>query len=221
MNQIINIYRYDNGIISPIETVLNYKELDEIPLIINTKNSSKLPTEYDILNFQKYDITKICVEDTIILENSAQILEFIRFLREITSLGIRVSWNGKAEKNFPIKQINHLYPPETLEGVENEKLITWQNSYRYGQFYMRMGLDFIKIKDKRPFHSPLIYTIGDPDIRSILDKFFNPIHISKLTDLEKAATSMLLKYNFLLEIDDTFLRLPYRIKKWPIPAFEI
>lgn len=222
MNLVINHYDWvSNGLLAvPSSATEDFCQSD-LPLRINIEQQYQLPSSKEISTLLHKGITLIEIQGQVVLEDSYQSLEFIRFLRDVTSYGIRIIWGGHIDNTFPIEQLAHLYPPElSIQGINIERIMQWQNSYKFGLYFMRQGPDFFILKDKRPFRSPVTFTIGDPTMRSTFEKLNAPIkwNDGNLDEAEIAAAKLLLDHCLVLSLADSVIRLPYRINKWPIPA---
>ena len=151
-------------------------------------------------------------------------LEFIRFLRDATGHGVRVLWGGWCDPELPLDQLVHLYPPEyTLKGPADGLVERWRQSYRYGLLYWRQGPGFIKIKDARPFPgNPVKVTFGDPRLLSAFGRLEEPVDLAAYhEDWWPSAIDTFHQTHLCFASDGMGIRLPYRMRVWPIPAFSI
>ncbi|MFC5775856.1 DUF5825 family protein [Ectobacillus antri] len=222
MNLVISHYDWtSDGLLATQTHSVERNYQSNLPLKVNIEEQHQLPSVTEILTFIHQGITRIEVQGAVVLEDSYQSLEFIRFLRDVTSFGMRITWGGYIDNKFPVEKLTHLYPPElSVQGISTDQVTKWQNSYRFGLHFMRKGPGFILLKDRRPFRTPVTFTIGDPIICSVFEKLTTPLRQTEdtLTDGEIAAIKLLLNHNLVLALSDSVIRLPYRINKWPIPA---
>ncbi|QHE59790.1 hypothetical protein FHE72_01100 [Rossellomorea vietnamensis] len=190
----------------------------ELTVQVNLDSYSYLPLNNEIVNFINAGKTLIEVRGTVSLNSDRKTIEFIRFLRDVTSYGCRIDWSGIADSYFPIDLISHLYPPISMKGIDIDKVNLWQQSYRFGQFYLRKGPNFLNIMDKRNYRSPLTYTIGDPVIYSLFEKLNMPVALNdnELTEIENEALNVLLHHKLAISNNNYVIGLPYRIHKWPV-----
>lgn len=187
----------------------------ERPLIINSENSRSLPSEEEIRNLiinQK--ITLVIIKNTVDLDQTTETLEFLRFLRDCTSFGIRIKWKTIISPNIPLENLFHLYPPSYAFQVSEETHERWKKTFEYGNLYFRKGPDFMTIKDKRISKSPLNFTIGDKTIQRTISKIITPTGNLALVDSELAAVSLLEEHKLVMTHENTSMFLPYRIRNW-------
>jgi Family of unknown function (DUF5825) len=191
---------------------------NELTVQIDIEKRSYLPLNNEITQFINNGKKIIEIRGKVSLKNDRNTIEFIRFLRDVTSYGCRIVWSGIADTNFPIELISHLYPPLSLTGIDKDKVEIWQQSYRFGQFHLRKGPGFLKIMDKRNYRSPLTYTIGDPIIISLFERLnmLVALNDNQLTKIEHDALNVLSQHKLVISNDNYVIGLPYRMHKWPV-----
>lgn len=185
--------------------------------IINTNYSNGLPSKEEIeILIIDYKITQIIIENNIVLDETTETLEFLRYIRDCTSFGIRIEWKACISQDISLENLYHLYPPTYVSGITEKEHGLWKNSFEYGLLYYRQGPDFITIKDRRVNKSSINFTIGDITLQSIIKKMDIPYLIdSQVIDgKERAAINLLKEHHVVINFKEKALFLPYRIQKW-------
>lgn len=135
------------------------------------------------------------------------ILHFLRFLREAASHGIDVVWESAGDLGCDTRLLYHLPPPAGDR--------SWRSAYRYGLCHYRVGPGFVTVTDRR--RGPAVPVILR-DTREIgLIRGLDRPGPSE----ESSAFARLLHAGLLVGHGRHALRLPYRLRRWPIPCTAI
>jgi hypothetical protein len=142
-------------------------------------------------------------------------LRQVQLLRECVSLGVRICWKGKIDKDFNLKPFFHLPPPISLNASESI-LNDWRETYQFGTFFWRQGPEFIFVKDIRDPKNSAKFIIDDAPMISIINQCLKPTKTNTFKGKELFVEE-LIEEGILFECQDYILTLPYRIMEWPIP----
>jgi hypothetical protein len=144
-------------------------------------------------------------------------LRLLRFLRAATSATLRVDWELAGRPLVAERDLLHLVPPTGGADAAGAACATaWRAGYRYGSYHYRRGPDFVTVKDIRPGEPPVHLTI-DGDSAA---QFRALTEAEQLTDLSPAATAALadaVEFGLAVRGERTFLVLPWRMRRWPVP----
>ena len=131
------------------------------------------------------------------------VLRFIRLLREAASEGIEVTWRGALDL-CASELLYHLPPPEGDA--------RWRQTFRYGLCHYRVGPDFLLVSDSRRGRAvPAV--LRDQARIAVLNALDRP---ERLPD--GPALTALLDVGLVVRHEGVAVRLPYRLRRWPIPC---
>ncbi|HEX5405532.1 MAG TPA: DUF5825 family protein [Pseudonocardiaceae bacterium] len=144
-------------------------------------------------------------------------LGLLRFLREATSKTLRVAWQLAGRPLVAERDLVHLVPPTAgVDSAAAECVTAWRGGYRYGSYHYRWGPDFVTVKDIRPGGPPVHLTIDGDSAQ----QFRELTDVADLADLSPAATTALadaVEFGLAVRGERTFLVLPWRMRRWPVP----
>jgi hypothetical protein len=147
-------------------------------------------------------------------------LELLRCLREATGHTPGLSWRLAGRPRVPIRTHVHLTPPtDGVDPAAREYAARWRAQYHYGSFYYRQGPDFITVRDVRPGGdaSRLVIRSGAADFRSMVDAHA----VDDLTVAQREMVPTAVDAGLVLVADGALVVLPYRLRRWPVPASAI
>lgn len=135
------------------------------------------------------------------------ILHFLRFLREAASHDINVVWESAGDLGCDTRLLYHLPPPAGNPA--------WRSAYRYGLFHYRVGPGFVTVTDQRRGPAVPITLRRTQEVR-LVQNFDRPGPSE-----ESSAFVTLLQSGLIISRGRDALRLPYRLRRWPIPCTAI
>lgn len=144
-------------------------------------------------------------------QEPAGCVRFLRFLRDASSSGLRVVWNGTIDIPGIDSRIVHLPPPRSGTHAG------WRNGHRYGQFYWRRGPGFVHIRDRRPDQGAArILVDGEQDL-AVFETLLTAQRLAGLPQDLRVSAMALVHEGIALKVGDWVTILPTRLPAWPIP----
>lgn len=137
---------------------------------------------------------------------------FLRCLRDALEHGITVTWDGDLDPGVRgaaggSASLFHLPPPTSCRDHE------WVARYRYGLCHFRVGPRFWTLVDRRAGPTAVPVVLRDQEELTILRETAEPVPVPA-----SEARRRLAERGLILEHDGVVLRLPYRLRRWPIPC---
>ncbi|MFI0450223.1 DUF5825 family protein [Actinomadura sp. 6N118] len=147
-------------------------------------------------------------------EQPDQTLQFIHRLREGVGVGAVHTWRGEIVPPIRADLLCHLPPPAGNGNGAEE----WRSRFRVGLCYYRQGPGFVQIKDVRDHDTAATFVIDTPALLTGFLRCLEPTPLADLTLDQQEAAEALVNERLLLRLGDHVLTLPYRMKRWPVPA---
>jgi hypothetical protein len=145
-------------------------------------------------------------------------VRFIAFLRDAYGEGLPVRWVGCVDAEIA-GLISHLPPPQ--RSCAEASVAAWREAHVFGLAYWRQGPSFIMVKDTRPARAAARFLIYDEITRDAFLFARQPrVLVGVAPDVEQAIDS-LVQEGLVLRIGTWVTVLPYRMRRWPIPAFAV
>ena len=185
-------------------------------------------------------VRKVTLPDVVDLAaGTEEALRALLLVRELTSLGIAVDWrlrlDGRAADAW--RAYSHLHPPAELLAPAGEPtwggrvgevppvggstmiglardLAVWGEKFFLDKCAYRRGPGFVQIRDRRAGRLSLI-TIDDPRCLAVMKRLDGGVR-SALVD--PTIVRDFDEEKLIGRIGDFLLWLPYRIRRWPLPA---
>jgi hypothetical protein len=150
-------------------------------------------------------------------------LAFVRLLRDAASFGVPVAWQGVVEEGIDPRVLIHLAPPAPMAGENTSvNVAEWRHFYQPGLCYYRLGPGFIFIKDVRwEGEHAARYRFELDGIERIIDQLETVVDTTTLDDAARGALEDLTTEHLALRLGGLATLLPYRMRRWPVPALEI
>ncbi|WP_327108168.1 DUF5825 family protein [Nonomuraea glycinis] len=148
-------------------------------------------------------------------ERPEDTLSFVRRLRDHLAEGVVPAWSHELPASLNWEMVCHL-PPPSGTGDDADR---WRRRFRIGLCYYRQGPGFIQVKDLR--EEPVTLLLDDPSVVDVFVRCLEPTSLRLLSADEAAAAEALLNERLLLRLGDFVVTLPYRMKRWPIPAYAV
>ena len=146
-------------------------------------------------------------------------LDFLRFLRDAMSHGLRVRWDGRLGAGLPVRAVSHLTPPAGGASLAlNPAVAAWRQRFAYGRCYWRAGPDFVLVSDARAGRVAAAWTIADPVTVELFTRLMQPTAVADCCGDPATARAVadLRDKDLVLQLGDRLLSLPYRMRRWPI-----
>ncbi|WP_131737613.1 DUF5825 family protein [Actinomadura roseirufa] len=138
----------------------------------------------------------------------------IAFLVRMTSLGLPLEWGGPVA-DLPCELLVHLAPPSHGDAAAD----AWRAAHRYGLCYWRRGNGFAAVQDLRA-EPGARYVIHEPDVLDLFHRLADPLDVTALPAGDRASLADLLDAELAVEIGGSAVRLPYRLRRWPVPVID-
>lgn len=124
-----------------------------------------------------------------------------------------------ADLDPAVNLIIHLNPPELISGVPNAAamLAAWRIRYFFHACIYRRGPGFIQVRDRRYGQLSRI-TIDEPDYLAVINEIQIPAPAESLP--EDIVTDLAAE-NLVARIGDFVWWVPYRVRRWPMPAMAL
>jgi hypothetical protein len=142
-------------------------------------------------------------------------VDFLRFLRDATTQGLRVNWRARIGTGLSIASIAHLPPPSGGAGLAlNPAVSAWRERFRPDAFVWRQGPGFILLMDSRPGAPRRRSRLVDAEVLSLFHDLQTP---KKCPGNEsRSALKALEDEHAVLELGSLVLALPVRQTRPPI-----
>lgn len=150
-------------------------------------------------------------------------LAFVRLLRDAASFGVPVAWHGIIDEGLDARLLIHLAPPGPVPGEQTSvNLAEWRHFHQPGLCYYRLGPGFAFIKDVRwEGEHAARYRFELEGIERIVAELETVADSATLADDAKGALEDLTTEHLALQLGGLATLLPYRMRRWPVPALEI
>jgi Family of unknown function (DUF5825) len=153
--------------------------------------------------------------------SSGALAILVAWLRDQMAAGVIERWTGVVADNVDTTLLHHLPPPEAAAAQTADtdpRLTAWTAAFRPALCYYRVGPGFIHVKDIRDPAASARLTLDYPAHRQLFLRCLRPTLVDDLTDAEHAAVAALTQERLLLIADGLAVTVPYRMRRWPIPA---
>jgi hypothetical protein len=138
-------------------------------------------------------------------------------LRDAFGMGRVLNWRAEAIPQTVVPLLWHIPPPENAAPDFAE----WRSVFRPGLCYYRRGPRFVQVKDVRDPEEAGSFTIDEPHVLRAFLRCLRPTALTDLDALERDAAEALLDERLLLRAADQVVVLPYRMRRWPVPAMSL
>lgn len=138
----------------------------------------------------------------------------VAWLRDSLSEGELPRWRAVGLPAAQVPLLVHLPPPES-GGDEHAR---WRSAFRRGLCYFRRGPGFVQVKDVRDPTSSAGFVL---DVPEVIEVFLRCLRPTPATGVDADAAEVLLHERLLLRVGDQLVTLPYRMRRWPVPAMAV
>ncbi|MFY0580666.1 DUF5825 family protein [Cystobacter fuscus] len=99
----------------------------------------------------------------------------------------------------------------------------WREGHAYGRCYWRSGPGFVLVRDCRVGRDAARFTIDDPATLRTFLALGIPRRVSEVRTDAAAEDALvrLLEERLVLQLGEWLVALPYRLRRWPVPAMAI
>lgn len=150
-------------------------------------------------------------------------LAIVRLLRDAASYGVPVAWHGLVEQGVDPLLLVHLSPPGPVDGEETSVSIAeWRLFSQPGLCYYRMGPGFVFIKDVR-WRGALAarFRLELDGIEKMFETLETVVDVARLDPATATVLDDLSTEHLVLKLGNWATLLPYRMRRWPVPALEV
>jgi hypothetical protein len=154
-------------------------------------------------------------------DSSGALALLVAWLRDQLAAGVVERWTGVVADNVDTTLLHHLPPPERAAAQTADtdpRLIAWTAAFRPALCYYRVGPGFIHVKDIRDPAASVRLTLDYAAHRQLFLRCLHPTLLDDLTGAEHAALAALTQERLMLIADGLAVTVPYRMRRWPIPA---
>ncbi|HEY3734938.1 MAG TPA: DUF5825 family protein [Streptosporangiaceae bacterium] len=145
----------------------------------------------------------------------AQAVARLVLIRELTAHGMAIDWALHADEDLSWRDLSHLYPPTSMSGVPGD-LLDWQAAFRLCRCVHRFGPGFVQIRDRR-FGGLRRTTVKGPDCPRDIETLMRG---SPEGELEEPLVRDLTDRRLVGRAGTLLWWLPYRVRRWPVPAWQ-
>jgi hypothetical protein len=153
-------------------------------------------------------------------EADAATVAVVRLLREAASVGVPVHWHGGVGDGVDPAALAHLAPPAP-SADEATGVTAWRERYRPGLCYYRLGPGFVFVKDVRAEGPGARFRLGLDDPVETMRGLERAVEIADADPALVAALDSLDAEGLILRIGGWATLLPYRMRRWPVPALAV
>jgi hypothetical protein len=146
-------------------------------------------------------------------------IAMVRLLRRAMSYGLNVLWDGSLDPAIDVETLVHL-PPPTPGG--NDLVVTrWCATFRAGLCYYRVGPDFVFVKDVRDGGKAARFRLDHPGVLEQFRTLESVVTVSDLDGETRELLDALIEERLALRLGELATLLPYRMRRWPVPAIDV
>ncbi|MEU1277940.1 DUF5825 family protein [Streptomyces sp. NPDC005805] len=180
-------------------------------------------TQLDIAALAMHGCDRLKINSTVELgRNAEHDIRFMHLLRQSASHGITVSWQADGLPDCPPSYLHHLPPPHSTLSADTQSMVDqWRDEYTYGLCYYRQGPGFWQIRDGRSAGRRGRFTAVGEKVIQTLAQLTQPADAMHLPELATDMLQSLHNAGLTAQIGPWVLLLPYRLRRWPIPAYGI
>ena len=150
-------------------------------------------------------------------------LRVLRFLRDAKGTGLTVRWHGSIGEGLPWPELSHLDAPASSDAPAQSDVAGRSDTRPGGAdertMYWRSGPGFVHVRDRRSGHDTRLITFGDETLVDVFQQVQEPTDPAEFDERRRAALEFLVGQRLVLTLGSFALGLPYRISRWPVPAF--
>lgn len=184
----------------------------------------EIPTTEEVSSLVSGGVSNIRVPTTE-FSPEPEFLNFLRLLRDSMEFGLNVEWFMNHSWPVNCHYFYHLPPPcgGFCCPLHRQTLDAWTTNHRYGQLYWRRGnTQFILVRDNRKMQQSWRYELDTQEELQTVMLCQAPYHednksLTKHTDILEE----LREINLVFTVGNWNLFLPYRLRRWPTPAYSI
>jgi hypothetical protein len=143
----------------------------------------------------------------------------LALVRELTAWGVHVGWQVRLGSPDDWRPLGHLWPPAQVTGVPEPGQIAaaWAGDFFPGKCFYRQGCNFIEVRDRRRGLLERL-TIDEPGHLAVVSQLLDGASVSRLPERVLADLEA---EHLVGRAGGTAWWLPYRVCRWPHPAFRV
>lgn len=193
--------------------------LAQLPALTSAANGMRLYVEVDAAGFTPDSIVDVAavtasgvVELTFTGTAPVGLTSMVAVLRDAMEHGLPIRWHSSllADGRVDDAELVHLQPP-----VDAHR--QWVDRHQYAQLYWRKGPNFVSVVDKRD-ETQTRYVLDEPDLLALFDALEAPVQPESLPTAWQEPLRDLLDAHLAVQADGWITRLPYRLRRWPMPS---
>ncbi len=171
-------------------------------------------------DFHRSGVRRIALSQPVDLSDELDeqtLVQTMVLLRELTSWGIVIDWQLRAQESSNLLQrLNYLYPPADLLGQAGteEILRDWRETFYVCKCVYRRGPGFVEVRDRRS-GALIRFTIDDPPHLAAIDVLVNGTLIDSVPADVLAA---FLEEGLVGVAGQRTWWLPHPVRRWPSPS---
>lgn len=153
-------------------------------------------------------------------QHAAATVALVRLLREAASVGLPVEWSGAFGTGLDLTALVHLAPPAP-SGDEAPEISRWRERHRPGLCYYRLGPGFVFVKDVRGAGDGARFRVDLDDPAATLGAVEAVVDVSTADASTLESLDALDREHLVLKLGGHATLLPYRMRRWPVPALAV
>jgi uncharacterized protein DUF5825 len=144
-------------------------------------------------------------------------LALVRLLREATADNVAVEWRGSST-GFE-RMLVHLPPPAPPPGEEDPPEVAgWREHHRPGLCHYRIGPSFVLVKDVRNADASARFRLEGDEVVSAFRTLEAVVEVATLDPETLQLLHDLEQESLVLRLGGLATLLPFRVRRWPVPA---
>jgi hypothetical protein len=177
---------------------------------------SRLPTSSELADLVMSGVREVGMDPvpfTLGRDEPLASLRVLRFLRDARGNGLTVRWHGSIGEGLTWPELSH------LDASAEAPLAARSRSAVQRMMYWRSGPGFVQVRDCRSGNDIRQITFGDKTLVDVFRSVQEPTDSAEFDERQRAALEFLVGHRLVLTLGRFALGLPYRIGRWPVPAF--
>jgi hypothetical protein len=190
----------------------------DLPALTSTANGVRLYVEVDAAGLAPgttVDVAALTAsgvaELALIGDSPVGVTTTVAVLRDAMEHGLPIRWHGSLAHGLgEAAELVHLQPPVDAPS-------DWLDRHQYAQLYWRKGPNFVSVVDKR-HETQTRYVLDERDLLAVFDALAVPVRPESMPAAWHEPLHELLDAHLAMQVDGWVTRLPYRLRRWPMPS---
>lgn len=167
-------------------------------------------------------VRQVDLRDTVDLSGGAppEAVAALTLVRDLTGMGVEVRWRLAYDGGGDlVGDLGHLHPPAQILGPADAADIRrrWREDFFLCKCVHRRGPGFVQVRDRRSGRLHLL-TIDEPDYLRAIDVLLAGARAGKVPPDIVGAFE---QERLVATVGGILWWLPYRVRRWPLPAMTV